>query len=106
MVIQLLKNSDFQRLIKQSEKPLAFVLGKYMTTGLGVCRCLGSANIPIIWLDSSSKQIGFSSKYCIGKKCPDPRDSEKAYVNMLLEIGEQLGNKAILFPIGDIEVFA
>ena len=93
-------------LIKQSDKPLAFVLGKYMTTGLGVCRCLGSVKIPVIWLDSSSKQIGFSSKYCIGKKCPDPQDSEKEYIDMLLEIGEKLGIKAILFPIGDIEVYS
>ena len=77
-----------------------------MTTGLGVCRCLGRENIPVIWLDSSAKQIGFSSKYCIGKKCPDPRDNEKEYVKMLLEFGEKLGNKAILFPIGDIEVFS
>jgi predicted ATP-grasp superfamily ATP-dependent carboligase len=77
-----------------------------MTTGLGVCRCLGSENIPVVWFDSSSKQIGFYSKYCIGKKCPNPRDSEKEYVNMLLGIGEKLVNKAILFPIGDIEVFS
>ena len=106
MVIYLLRVTNFDNLIKQSVKPLAFILGKYMTTGLGVCRCLGNVGIPVIWFDSSSKQIGFSSKYCIGKKCPDPRDNEKEYINLLLDIGKKLNNKAILFPIGDIEVFS
>jgi len=104
MVILLIKQNDLESLIKKSDKPIAIVLGKYITTGLGVCRCLGNFNIPVIWLDSSDKQIGFSSKYCIGKKCPSPRDNEKEYVNLLKDIGEKLNQKAILFPIGDIEV--
>jgi predicted ATP-grasp superfamily ATP-dependent carboligase len=105
-VIKLLKTNDYDNLIKQSDKPIAFVLGKYITTGLGVCRCLGHKNIPTIWLDYSDKQIGFSSKYCVGKKGPNPRDNEKEYINLLLEIGENLNQKGILFPIGDIEVLS
>jgi len=104
MVILLVKSRKLEILIEKSDKPIAFVLGKYITTGLGVCRCLGNLGIPVLWLDSSYKQIGFSSKYCVGKKCPSPRDNEKEYVNFLLNIGEKLNQKAILFPIGDIEV--
>ena len=103
--MSLSRFTNFENVISQSDKPVAFVLGKYMTTGLSVCRCLGKYQIPIVWFDSNPKQIGFSSKYCIGKSCPDPRDNEKEYVRMLLNIGEKLGRKGILFPIGDIEVF-
>jgi len=104
-VIYLFNATIFENLLRESDKPVAFILGKYITTGLGVCRCLGKVKIPVVWLDSSPKQIGFSSKYCIGKKCPNPKYNENKYVDFLLEIGEELNQKAILFPIGDIEVF-
>jgi len=106
MVIILTKSKDLDNLIKQSDKPIAFVLGKYITTGLGVIRCLGRCGVPVIWLDSAQKQFGFSSKYCVGINCPNPRYNEKEYVDFLSRIGERLNHKGVLFPIGDIEVMS
>jgi len=83
--------------------PIAFVLGRYLTTGLGVTRCLARQKIPVVWLSSNPNQIGFQSKYCIGINCPHPKNNEKEYVDFLLKLGESLSSKGVLFPNGDME---
>ena len=89
--------------IKKVNEPIAFLLGIYLTTGLGVVRSLGRKGVPVFWLDNDSKQIGFRSKYCTGILCPDPKNNEKEYIDFLLNIGEKLRKKGVLFPTGDIE---
>ena len=96
---------EVDKLIKKTDRPIAFVLGKYLTGGLGVVRCLGRQGIPVIWLDSGKNQIGFLSKYCIGLRCPNPKLNEEEYIDFLICIGKKLRIKGVLFPIGDIEVF-
>ncbi len=92
--------------IKKYDKPIAFVLGKYITGGLGVVRCLGRNQIPVIWLDSNPKQIGFFSKYCHGIICPSLKQNPQEYIDFLVKIGKNLDQKGVLLPIGDIEVYA
>jgi D-aspartate ligase len=88
-----------------NEKPLAVILGKYAATGLGVCRCLGKMNIPTLWLDRHTNQIGFLSKYCTaGLICPHPKQEE--YADFLIRLGKKLPQKAVLFPLGDAELTA
>ena len=89
--------------IKKVDEPIAFLLGIYLTTGMGVLRSLGRRGIPVFWLDYNPEQIGFHSKYCTGILCPDPKNNEKEYIDFLLNIGEKLSKKGVLFPIGDIE---
>jgi predicted ATP-grasp superfamily ATP-dependent carboligase len=88
-----------------SEKPIAFVLGKYITTGLGIVRSLGKMNIPVVWIDSNMNQIGFTSKYCKGLVCPSSRYESKKYIDFLINIGKKLNQKGVLFPIDDISLF-
>jgi predicted ATP-grasp superfamily ATP-dependent carboligase len=88
----------------QADIPIAFILGKYTTTGIGIVRCLKQKKIPIIWIDSNSKHVGFYSRYCKGLICPDPKNNADEYINFLLQIGEKLNHKGVLFPIRDIEV--
>jgi predicted ATP-grasp superfamily ATP-dependent carboligase len=88
----------------QTDIPIAFILGKYTTTGIGIVRCLKQKKIPIIWIDSNSKHVGFYSRYCKGLICPDPKNNADEYINFLLQIGEKLNHKGVLFPIRDIEV--
>lgn len=91
--------------IKKIDKPIAFVLGRYVTGGLGAVRCLGRERVPVLWLDSGSKQFGFHSKYCTGIICPDPKSNPKEYIDFLLNLGMKLKHKGVLFPVRDIEVY-
>ena len=103
MKISIRKIDD---VIKKIDEPIAFLLGIYLTTGLGFMRSIGRKGIPIIWLDYNPKQIGFLSKYCSGIICPHPKNNEKEYIDLLLNIGEKLSQKGVLFPTGDIETIA
>jgi len=105
-VIVLTRSANLDKIIKPIDEPIAVILGKYATTGLGVSRCFGEKRIPVLWFDSNPKQVGFLSKYCKGVVCPHPKNNEKEYVDFLLSVGEKLSHKGILFPTGDIEVSA
>ena len=88
----------------QTDTPIAFILGKYTTTGMGILRCLKQKRIPIVWIDSNTRHVGFYSRYCKGLICPDPKNNADGYINFLLQIGGKLNHKGVLFPIRDIEV--
>ena len=102
--MQLNKENTIKNFIENTEEPIAFVLGKYITSGLGAVRCFGRAKVPILWLDSSSKHVGFHSKYCKGMICPNPINNTNKYIDCLLNIGSKLRKKGVLFPVRDIEV--
>ena len=106
LVISLVKLQDYHNILKKIDKPIAFVLGRYLTGGLGVVRNLGRNRVPVIWLDSNPKQIGFLSKYCKGIICPHPKNNLEEYIDFLINIGKKLNFKGVLLPIGDIEVYA
>jgi predicted ATP-grasp superfamily ATP-dependent carboligase len=103
-VVLLTNEKAIKKFIVNTDEPIAIVLGKYITVGLGAIRCLGRAKVPVLWLDSSSKHIGFHSKYCTGMVCPHPRDSPNKYIDCLLQIGSMLNKKGVLFPVRDVEV--
>jgi len=93
--------------IASTGKPPAVILGKYATTGLGVCRCFGKENVPTLWIDTNPRQTGFLSKYCTAAlTCPHPKENEEAYIEFLVDVGEKLPHKGVLFPLGDIELTA
>lgn len=103
-MVLLTKEKTIKKFIENTEKPIAVVLGKYITVGLGAVRCLGRAKVPVLWLDSSSKHVGFHSKYCKGMICPNPRNDPDKYIDCLLNMGSMLNKKAVLFPVRDVEV--
>lgn len=92
--------------LHQTDNPIAFILGKYTTTGIGVIKCLKQKNIPVIWVDSDPKHVGFYSRYCKGLLSPNPKNNVEKYINFLLKIGEKLNHKGVLLPIRDIEIIA
>lgn len=104
-MINLKRFSNYQAYLKTINQPIAFILGKYITSGLGISRYLGRLKIPIVWLDSNSNQIGFTSKYCTGIVSPHPKKNEE-YIEFLINIGKILKQKGVLFPIGDAEIYA
>jgi predicted ATP-grasp superfamily ATP-dependent carboligase len=106
MVRFLKRSNKYNGSLKNIDEPIAFVLGPYITAGLGVVRSLGRQGIKVIWVDSNQNQIGFLSKYCNGIICPHPKTNEEEYIDFLLTLGKTLNQKGVLLPIGDIEVTA
>jgi D-aspartate ligase len=92
--------------INSSELPPAVVFNCHIT-GLAVARSLGKQGVPVIALDRDNKGYGLHSRYTtIAGRCPYPLDDERAFINLLLEIGATLKQKAVLFPCLDEWVFA
>lgn len=89
-----------------SDMPAAVVFNCHIT-GLAVARSLGSRGAPVIGLDRDPKGYGLHSRYTtVAGRCPYPLDDESAFIDLLMEIGSVLRQKAVLFPCLDEWVFA
>jgi predicted ATP-grasp superfamily ATP-dependent carboligase len=69
--------------------------------GLDIARSLGKRGIPVYGFDWDPQVVGAKSKYCQLVLCPDPKESEEAYIEFVLDWGRKLGQKAVLYPVSD-----
>lgn len=83
--------------IKKTNEPIAFILGRYITSDLGTVRNLDRKNIPTIVLNPYVKPISSFSKYYKGITCPNPKTNEGEYVDFLLNLGENCTEKECYF---------
>jgi D-aspartate ligase len=92
--------------INSSDKPAALVFNCHIT-GLAVARSLGRRGVPVIGLDRDESGYGLHSRYTtVAGRCPYPLEDERAFIDLLMEIGAALKQKAVLFPCLDEWVFA
>lgn len=82
------------------DKPIG-VVSKGGVNGLGIIRSLGRKKIPVLVLDSNPKDSSMFSKYSAAMICPDVSKSNEQFVDFLLEVGEQMNHKGVLFPTDD-----
>ena len=91
---------------KRTELPAAPVFNCHIT-GLAVARSLGRRGVPVIGLDRDESGYGLHSRYtAVAGLCPYPLDDERGFIDLLMEIGGALKQKAVLFPCLDEWVFA
>jgi D-aspartate ligase len=89
-----------------AEWPAALVFNCHIT-GLAVARSLGRRGVPVIGLDREDSGYGLHSRYTtVAGRCPYPLEDERGFIDLLLEIGSALKQKAVLFPCLDEWVFA
>lgn len=92
--------------VNSRDKAAAVVFNCHIT-GLAVARSLGRRGVPVIGLDREASGYGLHSRYTtVAGLCPYPLDDERAFINLLMEIGATLRQKAVLFPCLDEWVFA
>jgi D-aspartate ligase len=92
--------------VNPSPRPAALVFNCHIT-GLAVSRSLGRRGVPVVGLDRDRGGYGLYSKYTtVAGRCPYPLEDERAFIDLLLEIGAALDRKAVLFPCLDEWVFA
>jgi len=86
-----------------AQKPLrspAVVLG-LCPNGLGAIRSLGRNGIPVIGVDYKLGGPGFYSKYAKTELCPNPYLYPEQMCQFLMNIGNKLDEKGVLFPTSD-----
>jgi len=89
---------------KMTASPPAIVLGLGQN-GMATARALGRLGIPVIGIDSNLKQPGARTRYCETKLCCKNINSEgPALLECLLELGQRLECKGVLFPSSDLSV--
>lgn len=92
--------------VNKAESPAAIVFNCHIT-GLAVARSLGRRGVPVIALDRDANGLGLHSKYiAVAGRCPYPLEDERAFIDLLLQIGAALDRKAMLVPCLDEWVFA
>jgi D-aspartate ligase len=72
--------------------------------GLDIARALGKRGIPVYGVDSDQSAPGRQSKYVRFVHGPDPHKGETEFVHFLRELGGQLGERAVLYPLSDRHV--
>jgi D-aspartate ligase len=84
-------------------RPVAIVMNMFYT-GLGIARSLGEQGIPVIGLTAHRGIYGNFTRYAKLRSCPDSRERPQALLEFLLLLGEELAERAIIFPTRDDDV--
>ena len=59
---------------------------------------LGCRDVPVVGVDKDVLSAGYFSRYCRSVARPDPEFDEDGYIRLLLELGEHMGGRPVLFP--------
>jgi predicted ATP-grasp superfamily ATP-dependent carboligase len=70
-------------------------------TGLGIARSLGERGVPVIGLSAEAGVYGNFSRYARTVLCADSLREPEQLLAQLIELGQKLGHRAVLFPTRD-----
>ncbi len=85
----------------------AIISGIHNVNALGVLRGLRKRGIPVMLLDVDSRSMVRYSRFVSRRfPCPNPSDSERGFIDALLELGPTLDHQPVIIPTGDAEVMA
>lgn len=73
-------------------------------SGLGIARSLGEHGIPVIGLSSQPRIYGNYTRYAKIRFCPDSRNEPEALLDFMLQFGEEMGCRSVIFPTRDDDV--
>jgi len=82
--------------------PPAVVLGVFRgPSAIGVTRDLGRRGVPVLMADNNRTGLAVPSRYAAKVLCPDPYRDEAGFVHEMERLGDELPQKAVLFPARD-----
>lgn len=88
------------------DRPAAIVFNSHIT-GLAVARSLGRRGVPVIALDRDPLGYALASKYTtVAGLCPNVLTHEANFIALLVELGQALRHRAVLYPTNDEWVLA
>ena len=80
---------------------VAVVLQASGPNALGIIRSLARARIPVVATDHDPSALGLRSRYAAAHVLPDPIAEPVSFVDGLLELGERIGERPVLFATHD-----
>ncbi|MET0066114.1 MAG: ATP-grasp domain-containing protein [Candidatus Thiodiazotropha sp.] len=86
-------------------RPPAVIAGAFQTGVLGV-RSLVRHGIKAICFDCNPTMHGFRSRYGPARLCPNPDDLPDEWLDFMLALSDEIGEKAVLIPSSDRYVTA
>jgi predicted ATP-grasp superfamily ATP-dependent carboligase len=89
------------RVRRRSSRPVAVLVNTGDANSYGMVANLGSAGVSVISVSSDPDNLTFHSRYVQGVICPDFVSAEAAFVGFLLELGQRISPKPVLFANGD-----
>ncbi|MGB2875174.1 MAG: hypothetical protein WBB76_06830 [Gaiellaceae bacterium] len=81
--------------------PPAVVCEVGWVNGLGAIRSLGRVGVRTIALDHRPWALGFRSRYALPLVAPDPLPDQDGFISFLVDLAEELGRPAPIFPTHD-----
>jgi predicted ATP-grasp superfamily ATP-dependent carboligase len=85
--------------------PPAVVAGGYQT-GVVLMRCLRRRKVNVSCVEYSLVQPGFRSVYGQGRQCPDPNVHLDQWLDFMIGLARQSGDRPVLIPSSDVFVVA
>jgi predicted ATP-grasp superfamily ATP-dependent carboligase len=70
-------------------------------TGLGIARSLGERGVPVIGLSAHDGHYGNYTRFARTIACADSQKEPEALRRQLIELGNTLGHRSVLFPTRD-----
>jgi predicted ATP-grasp superfamily ATP-dependent carboligase len=81
--------------------------GIHNVNALGVLRGLAKQGVPVTLLDIDPHSMVRYSRFISQRlPCPNPSDSEAAFIQFLIDLGNRLDHKPVIIPTGDAEAIA
>jgi len=90
-------------IVRRTGIPAAIVMNMYYT-GLGIARSLGEHGIQVIGLSAHRGVYGNFTRFADVRFSPDSRESPEQLLRFLLELGDEIGEKSVIFPTRDDDV--
>jgi D-aspartate ligase len=89
----------------ESGWPPAVIAGAYQTGVLGL-RCLVRRGVRALCFDNNPRYPGFRSVYGPARLCPNPDTDDEGWVQFMLELSAEFGQRPVLIPSSDLFVSA
>ena len=77
-----------------------------ISNSLGVVRAFGRRGIPVIYIGARQDRVSYSRYVKRLLLSPRSVDSEKEFINTLLDFGKEIAGRIMIIPTGDSDVLA
>ncbi|HZN21825.1 MAG TPA: hypothetical protein VFB57_04635 [Gaiellaceae bacterium] len=98
---RLLAPAEAAAAARSPGRPPAVVVDVGWVNGLAAIRSLGRTGAPVVAVDHRPWALGLRSRYALPVQSPDPAADEDGFVEVLAELGDELGRPAPVFPTHD-----
>lgn len=95
------KAKQIQKFAQRLGKAIPLVIDSHYVNGLGIIHTLAEIGLNSLAISDSKFNLGASSRYAVGVKCPSPYSDSDAVIEFLLELGRLLPYGGVILLTDD-----